>query len=260
MLGIMATQNALANIKTVAIRNHMQSALDAAMDIDKTNLRLAYHAAAIKPLLEGNTDGLPTNYTDFAQKCLGLKKAQAYNVLAIGDSVACVSSTDGKKQVYIDEFTLANISGKFDLATQWDEYFTAVKKARTLGSTQILTIRRLQGKLDFDDKDVSAMLESGALSADMTIKEFEKAIRGKFTALETKGESADETAPAEGETAPAEGENAPAEGENAPTEVAQIQLNLGAVWVADTLMPELLRYADESPAIADLIKAIKAKQ
>ena len=260
MLSIQATQNSLAAIKSVAIRNHMQSALDAAMEIDKSALKVAYHAAAIKPLLEGNTDGLPTKYEDFAKKCFGLAKAQAYNVLAVGGHVALVSSTDGKKRIYIDEYTLTSISAKYDLATQWEEYYAAVKKARSLGNTQILTICRLQNKLNFDDSVISGMLESGALSAGMTIKEFEKAIKGKFTAIDTTANEND--APAEGETAPAEGEGAPAEGENAsaPAEVAQIQLNLGAVWVADTLMPELLRYAEESPAIADLIKAIKAKQ
>lgn len=259
MLSIQATQNSLAAIKSVAIRNHMQSALDAAMEIDKSALKVAYHAAAIKPLLEGNTDGLPTKYEDFAKKCFGLAKAQAYNVLAVGGHVALVSSTDGKKRIYIDEYTLASISAKYDLATQWEEYYAAVKKARSLGNTQILTICRLQNKLNFDDSDISGMLESGALSAGMTIKEFEKAIKGKFTAIETTAEE-NETAPAEGESTPVEGESTPAEGETAPAEVAQIQLNLGAVWVADTLMPELLRYVDDSPAIADLVKAIKAKQ
>lgn len=260
MLGIQATQNSLATIKSAAIRNHMQYALDAAMEIDKSALKVAYHAAAIKPLLEGNTDGLPTKYEDFAKKCFGLAKAEAYNVLTVGGQVALVTSTDGKKRIYIDEYTLANIAAKYDLATQWEEYYAAVKKARSLGKTQILTICRLQNKLNFDDSDISAMLETGALSAAMTIKEFEKAIKGKFSAIETTAK--DETASAEGETSSAEGETAPAEGENAPApaEVAQIQLNLGAVWVADTLMPELLRYADDSPAIADLIKAIKAKQ
>ena len=242
MLAIMTTQNAIASVKNATIKAHMQSALDAAMEIDKSSLKVAYHATAIKPLLEGNTDGLPTKYEDFAQKCFGLKKSQAYNVLAIGGNVACVSSADGKKKVYIDEFTLDNIAAKYDLANDWDGYFGAVKKARSLGATQILTICRLQAKLDFDNKDISAMLESGALSAAMTIKEFDKAIRGKFTALETDATPTEPEIPTEPET---------------PTEPEFIEFRLGKDWALNTLKPELLRFADECPAIAELLTKLQ---
>ena len=256
LLNLAKTENALASISSAAIKNHVLAACDATREIDHSALKIAYHVAAIKPLLEGNTDGLPTKFTDFATKYLGVKKAQAYNILAVGGQVARVSSSDNKKVVYIDEYTLGLVAEKFDPAKDWDAYFNAVKKAKSLGSTQILTICQLQAKLNFDDVDVQMMLQDGSLRANMTIKEFTAAIKGKFNAIETTAEES--TEPESDESAD---DSTSASGEQSnqldSTPKAEfIEFKLGKNWVNEKLYPELCRYADDSPAIAEFIKKI----
>lgn len=240
MLNIMTTENKLASIKDIAIKKHIESALVATREIDHSALKVAYHVAATKPLLEGNTSGLPTKFEDFCSKIIGVKKAQAYNLLAIGSHVSTVTSTDGKKTVYIDDFTMSNIMKKFDLATQYDEYYAAIKKAKSLGSTQILTILQLQAKLDFNDEDISGMLETGKINAGMTIKSLKDAIKGAFNAIET---TAEETT----------AEETTAEQSN---QLEFVEFKLGKTWTAENLKPELARYADDSPAIAELLKKV----
>ena len=254
LLNLAKTENALASISSAAIKNHVLAACDATREIDHSALKIAYHVAAIKPLLEGNTDGLPTKFTDFATKYLGVKKAQAYNILAVGGQVACVRSADGKKVVYIDEYTLGLIAEKYDPAQDWDAYFNAVKKAKSLGSTQILTICQLQTKLNFDDTDVQGMLQDGSLRANMTIKEFTAAIKGKFNAIETTAEESTEPEESTDDSTSASGEQSN-QLDNTPT-AEFIQFKLGKNWVNEKLYPELCRYADDSPAIAEFIKKI----
>lgn len=254
LLNLAKTENALASISSAAIKNHVLAACDATREIDHSALKIAYHVAAIKPLLEGNTDGLPTKFTDFASKYLGVKKAQAYNILAVGGQVARVSSSDGKKVVYIDEYTLALTAEKYDPAQDWDAYFNAVKKAKSLGSTQILTICQLQTKLNFDDTDVQGMLQDGSLRANMTIKEFTAAIKGKFNAIETTAEESTEPEESTDDSTSASGEQSN-QLDSAPT-AEFIQFKLGKNWVNEKLYPELCRYADDAPAIAELIKKI----
>lgn len=190
MLGIQKVETALEAIKNTAIRNHIESAYTAALEIDKSGLKVAYHVACIKPLLEGNTDGLPTDFVKFAEQKLGLKKAQAYNMLMVGNDVEMVYDENGKNPIYIDSFTQGLIEERYDLKTQWKDYYKALKKAKTLGTTQLLTIRRMQTKYNFEDVDIQLLMDKGIINAGLTIKALETAIRSQFNAIETK---ADET-------------------------------------------------------------------
>lgn len=251
MLDIMTTENKLASIKDIAIKKHIESALTATREIDKSALKVAYHVAATKPLLEGNTSGLPTKFEDFCSKIIGVKKAQAYNLLAIGTHVSTVTSTDGKKTVYVDDFTMTNLMKKYDLATQYDEYYAAIKKAKSLGSTQILTILQLQNSIDFHDDDVCEMLESGKINAGMTIKALKDAIKGAFNAIESK--SKEETTTEETTTEETTAEETTAEKSN---QMDFVEFKLGKNWVSENLKPELTRYAEDAPAIAELLKKI----
>lgn len=258
MLALQKIENAMTGIKDKVILGHMEQILNAVHDIENSGLKVAYHAANIKPMLEGNTDGLPTKYEDFCKQRFGVEKAQAYNILHVGQHVACIYDDSGNGKTYIDTYTLATILPKFEdeegMIKDWKAYYKAVRKARTLGTTQILTIHRLKTRkknpLNIQDEDIIELLDKGVIHAGMTIKEFTKAIEGKFNAIETTAQEADTEdtgSAAEGTGSAAEGTGKTAEGTGKTAEEKTYNIPESVV---NDIYPELCRVSAECPKLA----------
>lgn len=193
MLGLEKLEIALANKSTLqnlqtedrTLLNHMESARSITIQLDKTNLGLAYHVHCMKPCLEGNTLGFPTDFVKFAEQKLGIKKAQAYNLDTIGEHVVKVLDTE----IYLDKWTYTNLveDCTTDNKTDWEMLKKLARTRKTLVSTKVLTVCRLLGKYDMSDDDVRAFIaDKNNHAYTATVKEFEKLLTEPFNALPDK--------------------------------------------------------------------------
>ena len=177
-------KSALQNLQSTdrALINHMESARSITIQLDKTALGLAYHVHAMKPCLEGNTLGFPTDFVKFAEQKLGIKKAQAYNLDAVGENVRRVPDTE----IYLDKWTYENLLEDCTTngATDWEMMKKLGRSRKTLVSTKVLTVCRLLNKYDFSDDDVRAFIaDKNNHAYTCTVKEFEKLLKEPFNAL-----------------------------------------------------------------------------
>lgn len=252
IMGIENAQNVVANTKDVAIKNHIQSATEIALRIDKDTLGLAYHIYACKPLLEGNTSGYPTDHKEFAQKVLGVQKAQYYNIMQAGALTSAFYDANGKNPVYVDAITYAiTIKELFNgKAPQgYDEtLYKALKRKKVFTTTKLLTIVRAVSERKEKGMEIEYS-ELTALSPSMTVKEIKRYFADNY-ALTVK-ETETETKETETETETKETETKETETKETETETAKdISIPL---MVAKTAYPALARYAEESPEIASLL-------
>ena len=254
-----AIEKTAATVQSSAIKNHVDGVLNAVRTIERSGLQVAYHVAAIKPLLEGNTDGLTTDFVEFCKTAFGVEKAQAYNLLAAGSMVAMVSDEKGKSTIYVDMFHQQAAYNKYvgegGTCEDYAAYFKALKKGGTFGSTQLTSICRAMSAKDRvkpEIDDIIKLIDEKAIYSDMTVKELETVFRKEFPKLiESKGEEQTETPTEEQTETPTE----------TPTETATpaefIEFKLGKKWFNEQLMPELERVSAECPAIAEFIAKFK---
>lgn len=252
MLDIMKTENALyaGNIQDKVIADNLHEMLNAAMQMDKSSLKLAYHAACIKPRLEGNVEGFPTKFEEFAEKKLGVKRAQAFNMLAVGEATVRVLDSE----VYLDKWTYENLLEECTAneTTDWEMLKKLARSRKTLGTTKVLTVLRLLNKYDMHDEDVRAYLtdrKNGAYSN--TVKEFEKALKEPFNLLPDKEDKTkkDETKEKATETtAETTAENTA----ETTTEETAKDITIPVV-IAKNAYPVIARYAEESKELASLL-------
>lgn len=164
---------------------HMNAARDVTIQLDKTNLGLAYHVHCMKPCLEGNTFGFPTDFEAFAESQLGIKRAQAFNLDAVGAHVQPVPGSN----IYVDEWTWKNIleSCTTDGETDWEKAKKKAIKSKTLGSTKVLTVVRLMNKVEMNADDVRAFIEKfPEIAYDGTVKDFEAKLKAPYKAIPAK--------------------------------------------------------------------------
>lgn len=252
IMGIENAQNVIANTKDVAIKNHIQSATEIALRIDKDTLGLAYHIYACKSLLEGNTSGYPTDHKEFAQKVLGVQKAQYYNIMQAGALTNAFYDANGKNPVYVDAITYAiTIKELFNgVAPQGynETLYKALKRKKVFTTTKLLTIVRAVSERKEKGMEI-AYSELTALSPSMTVKEIKRyfsdnyAITAKETAETT--ETA-ETAETTNTTETAE----TTETTETPETAKDVTIPLT---IAKNAYPALARFAEESPEIASLL-------
>lgn len=253
IMGIENAQSVIANTKDVAIKNHIQSATEIALRIDKDTLGLAYHIYACKPLLEGNTSGYPTDHKEFAQKVLGVQKAQYYNIMQAGALTSAFYDANGKNPIYVDAITYAiTIKELFNgNAPQGynEALYKALKRKKVFTTTKLLTIvravsERKEKGMEIDYSDLTA------LSPSMTVKEIKRYFADNYalTAKETETEETETETAETTETKETETETKETETETETTRDVTIPFT-----VAKNVYPVLARYAEESPEIASLL-------
>lgn len=239
----LANRSELENLQSTdkALIKHMEAAKSITLTIDKDTLGLAYHVHCMKGCLEGNTFGFPTDFVEFAQKQLGVKKAQAYNLNTIGENVVQVPTTE----IYVDRWTWDNIlehcthDGQID----WNEARRKAAVCSTLGGTKILTVCRMLNYYDIADEDIRAFITDTKNEAySSTVKDFEKRLKEPYKLLTTTNDEK----PAETTTEPTETTTTPTE---KPTEKAYLIPET----VINEVYPELCRVAEECPHIASLV-------
>ena len=193
MLGLEKLEIALNNKSTLenlqstdrALLNHMESARTITLNMDKQNLGLAYHVHCMKPCLDGNTFGFPTDFLEFSEKHLGVKKAQAYNLDAIGERVVKIPDAE----IYLDEWTYKNLFEDCTTngVTDWEMLKKLARTRKTLVSTKVLTVCRIMNKYDMNDEDVQAFIaDKNNHAYTCSVKEFEKLLKEPFNALPDK--------------------------------------------------------------------------
>ena len=160
----------LTAIKDTGIKTHLTAYVSALHDIDVAGLKTAYHAAAIKPLLESNTSGLQTDYVKFCRNTLNVGKAQAYNLLLAGNMVVMIYDEKGKNPIYTDVFT-------YELC---NHDYKAIKKRKCFGQTQLVYLGRLSKKYDLSIDTIVELIDKGALIPSMSVKAIDKYISGSF--------------------------------------------------------------------------------
>ena len=206
MLDIMRTENIMQAVTDSAklstndekLRENLTKALAITKQLDRTSLGVAYHLANCEQYLQGNASGFSTDFAEFCEQSLGLKRAQAFNVKLVGGFVETYTATDGT-ECYIDSFTMQLAAREFSKLHSlpdnnipesntelWTEYIKSLESRRTLGQTQILTISRAMGKRAIKEKDIVDLLQIGTISADTTVKGLETILNGKFKALPAK--------------------------------------------------------------------------
>ena len=263
MLGLEKLEIALANKSTLqnlqtedrTLLNHMESARSITIQLDKTNLGLAYHVHCMKPCLEGNTLGFPTDFVKFAEQKLGIKKAQAYNLDTIGEHVDKVPGTE----IYLDKWTYSNL--KEDCTTNGETDWEMLKKLartrKTLVSTKVLTVCRLLSKYDMSDDDVRAFIaDKNNHAYTATVKEFEKLLTEPFNALPDTNKVDSKATENGAETGAETGaRNAKKDAEAFMNETAPIHIS--ALVKAFNKLQNLV---DEYPEIAPLVNEIAGNE
>ena len=191
MLEITMFENSkLSTIKNAEIANHIEKAKESIYALDRQALEAAYHVACIKPLLKGQ-DELPQDFAEFMEYAFSVKRAQAFNILAIGEDVEKVTDPETNTDYFIDTYTLNSILKSCErdengAVKDWKAYLDKVKRTRTLGKTQILTIHRAMSTRAIDTDDIVTLIDKGAILPTMTISALDALLKGKFNALETK--------------------------------------------------------------------------
>lgn len=246
----LANRSELENLQSTdkALIKHMEAAKSITLTIDKNTLGLAYHVHCMKGCLEGNTFGFPTDFLEFAQKHLGVKKAQAYNLNTIGENVVQVPTTE----IYVDRWTWSNIIEHctHDGQTDWNEARRRAAVCSTLGGTKILTVCRMLNSYDIADEDIRAYLTDTKNEAySSTVKDFEKRLKEPYKLLTTTNDEK----PTETTTEPTETATESTETTTTPTEKLTEKAYLIPETVINEVYPELCRVAEECPHIASLV-------
>ena len=219
MLDIMRTENIMSAVDESAklstndkrLQEELTKALEITKKLDRTALGVSYHLANCEQFLQGNASGFSTDFVEFCEQSLGVKRAQAFNIKAIGAFVESYTTSDGQ-EAYIDTFTMNLAKREFAKlnslpykeATKTEAgqdlpdnamgaFVKELEKRRPLGQTQVLTISRAMSKRDISTKDIVDLLQIGTISADTTIKNLDTILNGKFKALPGKAKDESKT-------------------------------------------------------------------
>lgn len=260
-LSIMTNAASLADLHDAKLRQATQDIFNAYAAIDTSAGALAYamyQAQQLFTALDRNeTLDNYANFAQYAEKRIGVKRAQAFNLAKAGSFMRVVRVQNGKsvRKVFLDKWTFAKGKFKSD-----GTVYESVPKS--LSNTVILVLARYCNVKDEDvaierEKRVYDLMMNGTITADLSVSAVDKILNPPV--IETTGT---ETTPNEGEatpndseTTPNEGETPPNEGENPPAEF--IEFRLGKTWVENTLIPELLHFMDKSVAITELVTKLR---
>ena len=257
-------KSTMQNLQTTdrALINHMESARSITIQLDKTALGLAYHVHAMKPCLEGNTLGFPTDFVKFAEQKLGIKKAQAYNLDTVGESVRRVPDTE----IYLDKWTYENLLEDCTTngATDWEMMKKLARSRKTLVSTKVLTVCRLLNKYDFNDEDVRAFIaDKNNHAYTCTVKEFEKLLKEPFNALpDTKKVESNATEGAEKDAENSTENSTENSAEKAKKDAEAFMNETAPIHISALVKAfnKLEKLVDEYPEIAPLVNEIAGNE
>ena len=258
-LSIMTNSANLADLHNAKLRQAASDIFAAYAAIDTSTGALAYAMYQAQQVFSGldksdSIDGY-ANFAQFAEKRIGVKRAQAFNLAKAGSFMRVVRVQNGKsvRKVFMDKWTYA--VGKFkDDGTVYESVPESFANTVLLVFSRYVADKKPEKSAEKETR-LYDLITSGKIKAGMSVSAVDKVLN---PVIETTAQDVtNETAPAEGETAPAEGETAPAEGETAPAEGEFLEFRLGKKWVEDTLIPELLHFIDDSAAITELVTKLR---
>lgn len=259
-LSIMTNSANLADLHNAKLRQAAADIFSAYAAIDTSTGALAYAMYQAQQVFSGldksdNIDGY-ANFAQFAEKRIGVKRAQAFNLAKAGSFMRVVRVQNGKsvRKVFMDKWTYA--VGKFkDDGTVYESVPESFANTVLLVFSRYVADKKPE-KVAEKETRLYDLITSGQIKAGMSVSAVDKILNPP--AIETTAQDVtNESAPAEDETAPAEGETAPAEGETAPAPAEFIEFRLGKKWVEETLIPELLHFMDKSVAITELVTKLR---
>ena len=234
----------LDGLTNAKLREATQDVFNSYSAIDTSMGALAFSMRKVRDCFKSvdkgeKLDGY-ANFAEFAEKRLGVKKAQAYNLAKAGDYLRPIKiGTDGEYQrtVFVDRWTQVRL--KLNCK---DVYELTESQLKSFSNTAILRMvefaanaeKKYSMTADEADKRIETLVKKGEIKPEMSVNEIMK----KLIPVQIETKATENTEP-----------------EN--TEPEYIEFRLGKQWVFETLKPELLRYAEESPAIAELLKKIQ---
>ena len=259
-LSIMTNNANLADLHDTKLRQATKDIFDAYAAIDTSAGALAYAMYQAQqlftPLDRNETLDNYANFAQYAEKRIGVKRAQAFNLAKAGSFMRVVRVQNGKtvRKAFLDKWTF--VKGKFK-----DDGTVYESVPKSLSNTVILVLARFcndknEEKAAENEKRVYDLIMNGTITAEMSVAAVDKILNPPVIESTAK-----EVTPNEGETAPNEGETAPNEGETAPNEgeppMEFLEFRLGKKWVENTLIPELLHFMDNSQAITELVTKLR---
>ena len=258
-LSIMTNSANLTDLHNAKLRQAASDIFAAYAAIDTSTGALAYAMYQAQQVFSGldksdTIDGY-ANFAQFAEKRIGVKRAQAFNLARAGSYMRVVRVQNGKsvRKVFMDKWTYA--VGKFkDDGTIYESVPESFANTTLLLFSRYVSDKKPEKVVEKETR-LYDLITSGKINSSMTVSAIDKVLN---PVIETTAQDVtDKIAPAEGETAPAEGETAPAEGETAPAEGEFLEFRLGKEWVEKTLIPELLHFMDDSAAITELVTKLR---
>ena len=246
----------LDGLTNAKLREATQDVFNSYSAIDTSMGALAFSMRKVRDCFKGldkgeKLDGY-ANFAEFAEKRLGVKKAQAYNLAKAGDFLRPIRiGYDGECQrtVFCDEWTQKRL--KLNCK---DIYELTESQLKSFSNTAILRMAEFIATADKKyamseseaDKRVESLVKKGEITPDMTVNEIMKKL---IPAPQIETTAKENTEPENTEPENTEPENT--ETDNEPE---YIEFRLGKKWAMDELYPALARYADEVPAFAEFMK------
>ena len=250
----------LEGLTNVKLREATKDVFDSYAAIDTSMGSLAYSMRKVRDCFKGiekgeKLDGY-SNFAEFAEKRLSVKKAQAYNLAKAGDFLRPIKiGADGEYQrtVFVDTW----VQRKLKLNGR-DVYELTESQLKSFSNTALLRMaefiqtaeKKYSMSADEADNRIEALVKKGEITPDMSVNEIMK----KLIPVQIETTATESTEPESTEPESTEPESTEPENTEPETEPEYIEFRLGKQWALETLKPELLRYAEESPAIAELLK------
>lgn len=259
-LSIMTNSANLADLHNAKLRQAASDIFAAYAAIDTSTGALAYAMYQAQQVFSGldksdTIDGY-ANFAQFAEKRIGVKRAQAFNLAKAGSFMRVVRVQNGKsvRKVFMDKWTYA--VGKFkDDGTVYESVPDSFANTVLLVFSRYVADKKPE-KVTEKETRLYDLIMTGKIKAGMSVSAIDKILNPP--AVETTAQDVTDSTPVEGETAPTEGETTPTEGETAPTESGEFfEFRLGKKWVEETLIPELLHFMDDSAAITELVTKLR---
>lgn len=260
-LALMSTNASLDGLTNAKLREAAQDVFNSFAAIDTSMGCLAYSMRKVRDCFKGldkgeKLDGY-TNFAEFAEKRLGVKKAQAYNLAKAGDFIRPIKiGFDGEYQrtVYVDEW----VQKKLKLNCK-DVYELTESEIKSFSNTAILRMaefintapKKYSMSEDEADKRVEQLVKKGEITPDMSVNEIMKKLIPVMIEQKPKAEDNEQDNEQSNEQDNEQDNEQNNEQNNEPE---YIEFRLGKEWFENNLKPELLRFAEESPAIAEFLK------
>ena len=247
----------LEGLTNAKLREATKDVFDSYAAIDISMGALAFSMRKVRDCFKGiekgeKLDGY-SNFAEFAEKRLAVKKAQAYNLAKAGDFLRPIKiGADGEYQrtVFVDTW----VQRKLKLNGR-DVYELTESQLKSFSNTALLRMaefiqtaeKKYSMSADEADKRIEALVKKGEITPDMSVNEIMKKLIPEM--IDTKAKESNNTPE---DTTPED--TAPEDTTLEDAEPEYIEFRLGKQWAMEELYPALARYADEVPAFAEFMK------